>query len=51
MISVGAAETLIQVEVAEACSWLANLLSKMRYGNPDDKHKIKIECHTGNQQL
>ena len=46
-----AAETLIQVEAAEACFWLANLLSEMLYCKPNDDKNIKIECYTDNHQL
>ena len=46
-----AAETLIQVEAAEACFWLANLLSEMLYCKPSDGRNIKIECYTDNYQL
>ena len=45
------AETLIQVEAAEACFWLANLLSEMLYCKPNDDKNIKIECYTDNHQL
>ena len=43
-----AAETLIQVEAAEDCFWLANLLSEMLYCKPNDD---KNECYTDNHQL
>ena len=46
-----AAETLIQVEAAEACFWLASLLSKILYCKPNDDKNIKIECFTDNHQL
>ena len=43
-----AAETLIQVEAAEACFWYANLLSEMLYYKPNNHKIIKIECYTDN---
>ena len=56
-----AAITLLRIEAAEACFWLANSLSKMLYCKPNDiinlimtckhKHKIIIECFTDNHQL
>ena len=46
-----AAETLIQIEAAEACFRLANLLSEMLYCKPNDERNIKIECYTDNHQL
>ena len=46
-----AAETLIQVEAAEACFWLASLLSEILYCKPNDDKNIKIECFTDNHQL
>ena len=39
------AETLIQVEAAKVCFWLANLLSEMLYCKSNDDQKIKIECY------
>ena len=45
-----AAETLIQVEAAEVCFWLANLLSEM-YCKPNNDKNIKVECYTDNHQL
>ena len=51
VMSAMAAETLIQVEAAEACFWLANLLSEMLYCKPNDDRNIKIECYTDNHQL
>ena len=45
------AETLIQVEAAKVCFWLANLLSEMLYCKSNDDQKIKIECYTDNHQL
>ena len=46
-----ATETLIQVEAAEACFWLANLLSEILYFKPNDNKNIKIECFPDNYQL
>ena len=46
-----AAEILIQVKAAEACFWLANLLSEILYCKPSDDKNIKIECFTDNHQL
>ena len=46
-----ATETLIQVEAAEACFWLANLLSEILYCKPNDNKNIKIECFPDNYQL
>ena len=46
-----AAETLIQVEAAKACFWLASLLSEILYCKPNDDKNIKIECFTDNHQL
>ena len=46
-----AAETLIQVEAAEACFWLANLFSEILYCKSNSENKIQIECYTDNHQL
>ena len=46
-----AAESLIQVEAAKVCFWLANLLSEMLYCKSNDAKSIKIECYTDNHQL
>ena len=46
-----AAETLIQVEAAEACFWLANLLREMLYCKPNDDKNRKVECFIENHQL
>ena len=46
-----AAETLIQVEAAEVCFWLANLLTEILYCQANDDKNIKIECFTDNHQL
>ena len=46
-----AAETLIQVDSAEASYWLATLLSEMLYGQSNYQNKIIIECNTDNHQL
>ena len=46
-----AAETLNQVEAAEACFWLANLLNEILYCKSNDTKNIKIECFTDNHQL
>ena len=45
------AETLIQVEAAEACFWYANLLGEILYYKPNNHKIIKIECYTDNHQL
>ena len=46
-----AAETLILVEAAEACFWLANLLTEILFCKPNDAKNIKIEFYTYNHQL
>ena len=46
-----AAETLNQVEAAEACFWLANLLNEILYCKSNDAKNIKIESFTDNRQL
>ena len=46
-----AAETLIQVEAAKACFWLANLLKEILYFKPNDDKNMKIGCFTDNHQL
>ena len=46
-----AAETLIQVDSAEASYWLATLLREMLYGQSNYQNKIIIECNTDNHQL
>ena len=46
-----AAETLNQVEAAEACFWLANLLNEILYCISNDAKNIKIESFTDNRQL
>ena len=46
-----AAETLVQVEAAESCYWLANLLNEILYLNPTKETLAKIECKTDNHQL
>ena len=46
-----AAETLIQVEAAEDCFRLANLLREMLYCKPNDDKNRKVECFIENHQL
>ena len=46
-----AAETLILVQAAEACFWLANLLTEILFCKPNDAKNIKIEFYTYNHQL
>ena len=46
-----AAETLIQVEAAEASFWLANLLNEILYAQNNNARSIEIECFTDNHQL
>ena len=46
-----AAETLIPVEAAETCFWLAHLLIKMLYCKPNDDKNMKIKCYTDNHQF
>ena len=46
-----AAETLVQVECAEACFWIASLLNEILYEDPK-KHPLPlIECNTDSRQL
>ena len=49
--SVVAEETLIQVEAAEACFLLANLLSEILYCKPNGGKKINIEYFIVNHEL
>ena len=44
--SVMAAETLIQVESAETCFWIAGLFNKILYNNP-----IITKCDTGHHKF
>lgn len=46
-----AAETLVQVEAAESCYWLANLLNEIIYPVSTKDTLVKIECKTDNHQL
>ena len=46
-----AAETLIQVECAEACFWIANLLREIINPNNTNSKLPIIECNTDSHQL
>ena len=46
-----AAETLMQVEAAEASFWLGNLLSEILFGNSKTRSMPKIDCLTDSNQL
>ena len=49
--SATATETLVQVEAAESCYWLANLLNEIIYPVSTKDTLVKIECKTDNHQL
>ena len=45
------AETLIQVDCAEVCCWIANLITELLYGNRTKQEMPKIQCNTYSHQL
>ena len=45
------AETWMQVKAAEACFWLANLLSEILFCKPNNDKNMKREYFTDNHQL
>ena len=46
-----AAETLSQVEVAEACFWLSGMLKEVLLDTQNRSPQYSIECHTDSHQL
>ena len=46
-----AAETLSQVEAAEACFWLSGILTEILFDSQDRSPQYSIECHTDSHQL
>ena len=46
-----AAETLFQVETAEACFWLSGMLKEVLFDSQDRSPQYRIEWHTDSDQL
>ena len=46
-----AAETLLQVEAAEACFWLSGILKEIFFDSQDRSPQYSIECRTDSHQL
>ena len=49
--STTAAETLSQVEAAEACFWLSGILKEILFDSQDRSPQYSIECRTDSHQL